>query len=263
MAQKPIQNFIKTLSELVRQAKRELINPKLESLNDDTEVRQFLFACLFKLTNGLDTISSIAINIEENPQFSDSIFILFRALLADMITLDHMLVMSDMKNENLARELDKLKFDHARSIFHGMKTFKKLYNATESEIEKKRELLRQSNPDKFDEQGKVKKEFRGKGISQMAVEIQAQTPRSKFQDDVVIAFEHYDIYSKLEHLGALTPQLVFRGYEPEKINSVIEEIKTCSLILIDFMYALLTEFYDSSMIKETEYWNQLEKLKSS
>ncbi len=254
--------YTELLSELVKKSNLELIIPYMDKINEESEFRQFIFVVLFKLTNGIETINLLFHNLENKPQFADTIFISLRALLADMITVDYMLLRSNFKEENLQEELDRIKFDHINFSIKNLKLYKCLYDSSEEEITTKKEEIINTFPKYFDDKGGVIKGFKQlKSIGGMLKEIKSNLPESDFQINAILAFEHYDLFSKYEHLGHYTSKLVFRGYDEKEIENIKTEIKSCTSLLLNFKYALLTEFYTDSQIKETDYYRIYQQIK--
>jgi hypothetical protein len=259
-------SYTELMSGLIEKSNLELIIPFMEKVNEESEFRQFVFTILFKLTNGLETISLLFHNFETKPQFADTIFISQRALLADMITVYYLLLKSDFEEENLQEELDKIKFDHVNFSIENLKLYKELYNSSDKEIATRKEEIIKAFPKYFDNEGNTKKGFkRLKSIGGMVKEIKSNSPVSKFQGNTILAFEHYDLYSKYEHLGHYTSKLVFRSYNRTEIEHLKTEIKTSLNLLLNFKYALLTEFYTQEQIEKTTYYmiyNQLKEFES-
>jgi len=255
-------SYTELISGLVEKSSLELLIPQMDKINEESEFRQFIFVVLFKLTNGIETINLLFHNLESKPQVADTIFISLRALLADMITVDYMLLRSNFKEENLQIELDKIKFDHVNFSIKNLKLYKCLYDSSEAEITTKKEEIINSFPKYFDDKGELKQRFkRLKSIGGMLKEIKSNSPDAKFQSNAILAFEHYDLYSKYEHLGHYTPKLVFRGYEKRGIENLKSEIRLCMSLLLNFKYSMLTEFYTDAQIKVTEYFKIYQQIK--
>ncbi|UXX77784.1 hypothetical protein N7E81_10420 [Reichenbachiella carrageenanivorans] len=236
----------------------------MDYINDENEYRKFVFTILFKVTNGLETVNTLYSQLNNKPQFSDTIFISLRALLADKITMDYLLFKSDFKNENVHDKLEWLKYDHIKYTLNNLKIFKSIYETDDKKIQEKRDDLKSAFPNYFDSGGNLKKQYdKLPTIGHMAKEIIAGTPNnSKFQSHLILSFEHYDIYSKYEHLGQLTPYLVFRGYKDQEQDSISTEIQNCIKILVDFIADLITEFHEPEFIERTDYWTNIKKLTS-
>lgn len=252
------------ISKTIESAKIELIHPVMDNINDENEYRQFVFTILFKLANGLESVSLLYSQLNNKPQYSDTIFISLRALLADRITMDFLLFKSDFKTENIHERLEWIKYDHIKYTLDNLKIFQSIYGSSNQEIELSKSDLKSRFPNYFDNEGNLKHSYkRLPSIGNMVKEIIAGTKKDTvFHHRLTLSYEHYDIYSKYEHLGQLTPHLVFRGYEPSQQESLFTEIQTCLHLLMDFMSELLTEFHESDLIETTEYWKSNQKLMS-
>ncbi len=234
----------------------------MDFITGENEARKFIYTILFKLIGGLEVVNLLFHNIRSKRHFSGSIYINLRVLLADMITVDYIIFKSDFKDSRFSEELQKLKFDHISNILERLKLYKILYHDSDTESELMRKNLITIFPSYFDKDGNPKVGFKKmKSISGMIREIKSGTSDSLFQQQVIQAYEHYDLYSKYEHLGHLTEPLTFRGYIEENLQEMITEIKTCILILLDFMHSLISEFYKNEVIESTTYWYYYQAIK--
>lgn len=234
----------------------------MDYINDENEYRQFVFTILFKVANGLETINLLLSQLDNKPQFYDTVFISLRTLLADKITMDYFLFKSDFKNENVQEKLEWIKYDHVKYTLSNLKIYKSIYGSDDKEIQLQQNNLKSRFPNYFHKNGSLKKQYdRLPSIGCMTEEIIKGTAKgSPFQEHLILSFEHYDIFSKYEHLGQLTPHLVFRGYKESEQESIATEIQTCLRILIDFMADLTTEFHETEFIQKTNYWKYYQQL---
>ncbi|MGY6648507.1 hypothetical protein [Wenyingzhuangia sp. IMCC45574] len=257
-----LQEYSNTLAQLIHDCRKELIHPKMKSINDDKESSQFFFTILFKLTNGLDSLNIFLINLENKPQFSDSLFICLRSLLLDMLTVDYLIIKSEFEEKNIQANLDSLKSDHVLYQIKNLKTYKEIFNLSESDYQKKRKELINHFNKYLNKNGKLQENLNkfptSAGI--MIKEIKKRCNNTAFLSNSIEAFEYYDLYSKYEHLGEYTTKLVFRGYHSENINSLFNEAKSCLRLLISFQYVLLTEFYKREKLIKTNYWKNYQLL---
>ena len=258
-----LSKFCNNLEELIYHAKTELIFPKLDSINNDKESSQFFFIILWKLTNGLETSNLLFLNIQNKPQYADSMFISLRALIADMITINYVIFKADFKEEKLPVEIERLKFDHVKFTYENLKLYKDLYKTSNDELIEKKTSLREKCPNYFNEDGELRRDIpKLKSIKGMIQEMNCNiSSKSIFLDEMIHAFEIYDMYSKYEHLGELTPSLVQRSFI-NKDDQLLIETKSCLMLLLKFQTQLFTEFYEIKEIESTKYWNSYEKIKA-
>lgn len=254
--------YCNTLAQLVYDSNIEMIIPKMDSINQEKESSQFFFVILFKLNNGLESLNFFLLNLEDKPQFADSLFICLRTLLLDMLTVDYLMIRSDFKESEVQKQIDSLKYDHIKYSISNLKVYKQLYNGSDAELQKRRKEIEDHYSNFFEKSGKVKPDVNNWASSakQMITEINDKAPNTVFLSNAVEAFEHYDLYSKYEHLGEYTTQLVFRGFRSENFEELFKEVKSCLKLLLKFHYALLTEFYEDSFIKNTRYWRSYEEI---
>lgn len=253
---KELTTYCNTLAQLIHDSKVELLIPKMDTINHDKESSQFFFALLFKLSNGLETSNLLLINLDNKPQFADSLFICLRTLLLDMLTIDYLMIQANFNENEVQRQVDILKSDHVQYDINNLKTYQTLFNFSDADLEKKRKEIINQYPKFFEQSGKFKSEFKDHKVSpkQMILEINKNASNTIFLENAIQTYEHYDLYSKYEHLGEYTAQLVFRGFRNENFENLFKEVKTCLKLLLKFHYAILTEFYDENHIKNTKYW---------
>lgn len=256
------QTFTELLAGLLEQSNKSFIHPLLQRLNNNPKEDEKLFiSVLFKLRNGLETINLLFHNLESNRSFSDSIFILLRSLLADMITVIWIIYSSEQKGINRSDVVIKLNSDHIRRGLKVTELYPLLYNTTLEEMASEKKKWIDVFPQYFDEDGKLKREFsKGISITNMVKEICSQEPDNIFKKSMVQTFVFYDTYSKYEHLGEFTSAGVIRGFRDNNIANIKEEVKECIIRILEFKNLLLPEFYSKEIIKKSEYYSLYQRI---
>ena len=254
--------FNELLAGLLEQSNKNFIHPLLQRLNDNPKEDEKLFiSVLFKLRNGLETINLLFHNLDSNRSFSDSIFILLRSLLADMITVTWIIYSSEQKGINRSDAVIKLNSDHIRRCLKVTELYPLLYDTTPEETASEKKKWIDVYPQYFDEDGELKREFsKGTSITNMVRDICAQEPDNIFKRSMVQTFVFYDTYSKYEHLGEFTSAGVIRGFRDENIDNIKEEVKECIIRILEFKNLLLTEFYGEKTIKNSEYYSLFQRI---
>lgn len=176
-------------------------NDILEKLRYLEEPDRFYYTVLHKLRNILDAASFLITNLDGKPHYYDSVFLLLRTCLFDGISLYYVM---DADNDNLLRNerINRIMLDHVKSIW------------TSAEDDKERQLVIEKFPDCFDE-GKFKKEIVKVNIIMMYREIKIE----RIKNEVLDALRLYNIFSKVEHNGILSFNLLHAHYEATGADS--------------------------------------------
>lgn len=212
------------------------INPKL------TEVEKYYYTLLFKTNNTLDTANILFYNIINKPNISDSICIILRATLSDLITYEYLNFISKDENE-LETNINRLYFDHVeRTIKNVTNIFKPAYKKTEKEIQEKINSLKIKKSKYFDSLGNPLYKSLNFGVISGVNYILSNKKKDQNVSRVTIAFNYFDIFSKYEHLGDLTFSLIHRQFDEEKLRGLLIEIQNSITIILDYLKEIILKF---------------------
>ena len=213
---------------------------KIDQKGDD-QPKAFFYILALKTNNGLNTANLLIANVVNKPHFCDSLLVLLRTMLADTITFFYLAVKVEENNtdEYLKEQIIILEGDHIRYIDRAFRIFQKLYNTPDKEIGEKQKELRHKHPEYFREDGKYK--YESPAISQM-VEVIAGSNNETAKRHTKNAFELYDIFSKLEHLGFLTTQLVVRQFDEGNHKQILHEIYIAVQTILVCLGSVLQRF---------------------
>jgi len=189
------------------------------------EPERFFYTILHKLRNILDATSLLVTNLDEKPHYYDSVFLLLRTCLLDVVNLYYIMNL----DKNIATQQERIRsimFDHINSIWICAKD------------DDERKLAIQTFPDWF-EDGKLKKGI--PKISIIAMHNGIKIP--SFKNETRTAIDLYNIFSKVEHNGILSFNLLHIHYQNEgalkgkyKVYLSIKTIMKAILLLIRYAW---------------------------
>jgi hypothetical protein len=215
----------------------------------DDQPRAFFYILALKTNNGLNTANLLIVNVVKKPHFCDSLLILLRTMLADTITFFYLAVKVEDNNTDdyLKEQILILEGDHIRYMDRAFRVFQKLYNTPDKEIGEKQKEIREKHPEYFRGDGKYK--YESPTISQM-VELIAASDNEIAKRHTKNAFELYDIFSKLEHLGFLTTQLVVRQFDEGNHKQILQEIYVAVQTILVCLSSVLQRFLTIEQMEE-------------
>lgn len=173
------------------------------------EPDKFYYTILYKVMTLLDTISLLMGNLENKRYYFNSIYLLLRTSLSDIVCLYYVFEKFLDKTEAKDR-IQLIMDDHVHSIFH----------AADNE---ERQLLMQTFPNCFTS-GKLKKTVHK--VSVKAMHTQISSPSIK--KEVASAMNLYNFFSKLEHNGELSFNIMHKPFTSEGYESA--KSKVCDAI---------------------------------
>lgn len=253
--------FSNNISKLTNIVHKDIILELMKSDKINEEPYKFEYTVLHKLNNGIETVNLLILNFLNKPQFLDSICILLRTLLLDVITLDFVYTNSAGKQEKYLEQIQNVYYDHIKFTIKNIKDFGSLYEDSQKEINEKIEQLKKQKNEYYDINQEPLAHLKGlKSCYVMVKEIKEQTSSNYSLNFLILAYEHYDIFSKYEHLGDLTLQLTHRGYQDESIERILTEIQTSIIVIIHYQSFLINSLSESKVKTVSEYEILKEKL---
>ncbi len=173
------------------------------------EPDKFNYTVLFKVMTLLDTVSFLMVNLKDKRYYFNSIYLILRTCLSDIICL-HYIFEKFLVREEAKERIQLIMDDHVFAIYHSADT-------------EERALLIQSFPDCFDN-GKPKKGAHKVSVKGMYYQIQSPT----IKQEVEKAMKLYEFFSKLEHNGVLSFNIMHKPFTPEGYESA--KTKVCEAI---------------------------------
>lgn len=248
-------SYIATLANHVNQ---RIVMSILDRNFYQDEPQKFFYSLLFKVNNGLDAANLLILNIFNKRLFSDSLFLILRTLLSDVITFHYILGKSKGDDTKLNEYIENVYYDHIKFMMNGVDVFQMLYREPKAMVDEKKKEIINSRPQFFDSSGNVKPHLKGlKSIRSMVKEIAGETDKTHSLDYLILAYEHYDIFSKYEHLGDLTFHLIHRNLEDDQKKRILSEIYYSVNVIIHYQKTMILPFFG----KETEEYKVFNDLK--
>jgi len=159
------------------------------------EPQRFYYTVVFKLRNILDAASFLIKNLDDKPHYHDSTFLLLRTCLFDTVNLYY--IMDQEANVSIQNDrINRIMFDHVKSIW------------VCAQDDDERRLIIEKFPQCFTN-GKFRKDIVKVSIISMYKEITGLS----LKKEVKIAIDLYNIFSKVEHNGILSFNLLHAHYE--------------------------------------------------
>jgi len=255
-------NAIQTLTAFVNIK----LLPELKNISDaNKEPNIFLCALFLKTNNALESANLLIANIKSKPQFLDSLFVILRTLMSDLITFDYIFHRANMDMNQLLKEIDNLNYDHLKHTIKNIGVYGKLYGDSQDEIARLTNELVSKNKKYFDADGKALSQYKGlKSIGNMMLELRSQISTKDKLTSLIVAFQNYDKFSKYEHLGGLTALLVTRGYKDEYEKSIAHEIMESIVVVLHYQNLLVSMYFSEYPGLINEYLvfkDRIEKIK--
>lgn len=249
-----LEKYTSYLATLTNHVNQRIVIPIIERGLYQNEPQKFFYSLLFKINNGLESANLFILNIFNKPQFSDSLFIILRTLLADIINLDYIIAKSKGNDLKLNEYIENIYFDHIKFTMKNIEVFQILYNESKTTIDEKKQELINSRKKYFDSSGNPKPHLkRLKSVAQMVKEIAGETKNNIPLDYLILAYEHYDIFSKYEHLGDLTFNLIHRSLKDDHKKRILSEIYHSVNVIIHYQKILILAFFGENTDELKEF----------
>lgn len=220
------------------------------------EPQKFYYTFLAKTINTLEGANIFICNFEQKRTLHPTLFILLRSMLADIIVVECITLLGE-RNHDIEERINKIYYDHITAVYVDINGIvPEIYGMTmqEAGAEQKRfeEKVAELYPDWTP---KCKKT----SINALLRQIYSQ---SKNRDELAIireAWNQYAMFSKFEHLGALSLSLTHRSYDDTQLVSISSDITTAIRIVIMALFKYVAYF----TLFEKSDWIELNTLKDN
>jgi len=128
---------------------------------------------------------------------------------------------------------------------------------SESKISEKIDELKSMNPKYFNENGEPKLKPLKLSVSSMARKIISNKTKDENLEYLITAKELYDRFSKYEHFGILTLDLIHRQFKSERLNEVFQDIFWANKVILFYINNLIGIW----LKKEDKEYKVFEKLR--
>ncbi|HYG37122.1 MAG TPA: hypothetical protein VD908_00825 [Cytophagales bacterium] len=251
--EKKVQEIHELVERLTRYINEEIVVKNNKSGQELAEPLQFFLNLLFKTNNALDTANFLFGSIIKKPRYNDSIGLILRTSLSDVISYMYILHKSGGNEKQLIHWINICDYDHIQYFWSKEKVYKKVSKVSTEEWDQMKDTLKENFPQFFDENGLPNDSIykRWKTPGPIALEI-FESGKEKQYQYLREAFEYYDLYSKVEHLGKATEFLIHESFHDEfKINSLIRIHR--SFIILSFHLSVWATYFSGKGTEEINY----------
>lgn len=253
-----LEHYTTYIATLTNHVNQRIVMSILDRKLYQHEPQKFFYSLLFKINNGLDAANLLILNIFNKRLFSDSLFLILRTLLSDVITFHYIMEKSKGNDTKLNENIENVYYDHIKFMMSGVDVYQMLYKESKTLIDEKKKEIINSRPQFFDSSGNVKPHLKGlKSIRSMVKEIAGETGKNQSLGYLIRAYEHYEIFSKYEHLGDLTFQLIHRNLKDDQKKRILSEIYHSVNVIVHYQITFILPFFG----KETEEYRVFDDLK--
>jgi len=220
-----------------------LVNKIISKIWDDDAINKepykYLYTILFKTNNALDTSNVLTNNIVEKPTTTDSLFLILRTAISDLVIYEYLIRISE-SDEELKNNIHQMYYDHIENTITEMRKFyRSAYKESEKKINEKIDELKSMYPKYFNEKGEPKFKPLKLSVSSMARNIISNKTKNENLDYLITAKELYDRFSKYEHFGILTLDLTHRQFKGERLNEVFQDIFWANKVILFYIDNLI------------------------
>ena len=230
---KKLEEFTSAISEYTT-----LINKVLLRNPPEEEPYKFVYTLSFKTNNSLYTANLLIKNFLQNPYNTDSIFLILRTIMSDAITYYYLLYKCNNNDDKFIENIEWLNSQHINYTLKNLSVFKAGYYEDEGRIEEMKEEMKVNYKKYFTEEGSLLFD-RMKGVSGMVYEM--ANSNKVLNSFAIRAYGIYDIFSKYEHLGEFTYELIHRQFDEEKRERILGEIYEAIREIIYFQKSLMND----------------------
>ena len=224
-----------------------LVNAVIARQENISEPHKFINAISIKTNNSLDAVNFLLKQSSNNPHFSDSIFLILRTILSDAITYYYLLYKSASDNSFLSN-IKWLESQHVYYTENNLPIFQVGYKEDRGVIDTMKEDWRNHHKEYYDSAGEPIYP-RMTGIRGMIKEI---ANSNKILNHYAIrAYGLYDIFSKYEHLGLFTQELIYRHSDETNSRQIQGEIYESIVAILCLQKSLLNGSFKNQSEQNT------------
>ena len=238
---------------------------------EDYQVKEkrFFYTLLFKASNELTAVSTLFKNFYQKAAFQSSMYLIIRTMLSDCFAAWHVIKLKELGEDHLYM-IDLIDYDH---VSFSIKTLKGSYNLIhrlkKSEIDDAIQAVKSSNSRFFNytvkENGqKVYGEnIFGKDFYSLRNTISFLTQQKLIKEEkeiLIKMFYYYDYYSKLEHPGVLTFQLVHKSFDQLAFKKSLRDLIENIFIIEPFIATYMKNWPELENSISSNYLSVTEKM---
>jgi len=245
-------NFFNNLSsailEFVITYNETVVGKIVDSKKEETgkkEPEHFFYTILHKTISTLDTANYAIRNFHTKFHFRISLYILLRAIMADLIVGEYV-IKSGKEGEELEKLIKSVNADH---VFYAYESISKnervIESLSETDLEERQDQFRKLFPTFFVD-GKCIEHI-SSSPSNMVRTIFSQRKKGDDLRFLSHAYYYYDKFSKYEHLGEFTFNLTHGVYYSHLLKDTYEEVFICLNVIL------------SALMNVTQIWPDIDR----
>jgi len=190
----------------------------LETKDYSDEPKRFFYTVMHKTHNVLESANLYIHNFNIKKNYQTSLNILLRSILADIIVAEYVLI-SPKDDDERKILINRIYMDHVDKTYNSIsRVYAKIEGLSDKEIEKAKEEFRSNRPQYFDDKGNIINKPLKTSVESIIKRIFSEKPQNKHYKLLKMAFDNYDLFSKLEHLGDLSYALTHKVYYSEYVG---------------------------------------------
>jgi len=226
-----------TLIAFVEGYHASVITPVVDSKRYEHEPDRFYYTVMHKTYATLDSSIPCIASFHNRQHLRIGLFIQLRAILSDVITTEYV-TRCGQDDDNKKELIKAIYADHIYHLYDSAGTiFKEVLSATNADVLRLKEKIRNRKPEFFEgENFSISRA--GISVKSAVRKMYSQRKAGDNMQFVEQAFNYYDRFSKLEHLGDLSFQLTHELYKPENLKRDYTELYLCLLVILSAMLTL-------------------------
>ncbi|MEZ4956491.1 MAG: hypothetical protein R2825_23235 [Saprospiraceae bacterium] len=259
MSQKEIEEFTQKLDEIIKAIIYLILEIPIEKVQKEPE--HFFYSIIFKTVHTLEAVNLLSYNVLQKPFFLISCGLSMRTVISDLIIAEYLIFKSENSgnpDSELLKQIERQYFDHYQFTKRNINIYETLYGDKKEFLKVKKEFNEYEK--KFlDSDGNIKSYLKkGDSIFRMIKFLASKYDKSNMQR-LKIAFECYDIFSKIEHFGEKTMELISQSATQQRSKFSFETLLYSIKISLNILEILLLVFFDKKSAKLKKLSSQIEE----
>lgn len=231
--------------------------------------KRFFYTLLFKSVNELESVSVLLKNFFNKPSMQSSMFLILRTMLSDCFTGLYVIKAKEIKIDHL-HLIDVIYYDH---IGHAIKNIKHTHNQITRQkpaiVERMIQDLKAQYNEYFnfiDNEDGIRTYTDCKlvdcnfSMKKVITFLTQQRLDDKEREMLQLMHYFYDYYSKFEHFGIGTFNIIHKSFNPDAHKHTLKDIIETVRLLHVFMESYLNNWPDLFNENDPVYKNISEKL---
>ncbi|MCF2220175.1 hypothetical protein H9Q08_12770 [Chryseobacterium sp. PS-8] len=211
--------------------KEEVIKKILNSHRFIKEDEKYFYTIILKTIDSLNGANIFIRNFDNVRSFQVPLFIIIRAILNDIIISEYIIVNSSNDEEQI-KLINSINFEHIKYIKSSIKIESKIRKWSEQEKQEKILEIIRANPKYYEKNGNEKFKKIITNVGSLVDSVLENSINDKPYQLIGVAYILYNTFSKLEHFGELSFDLVHKPYKDNKQSSQINHLFSSIQVII-------------------------------